>query len=191
MVMSIPFPKTLVSGIGVLALFTSAPLAAQSPLSVAAIGQIADAVLSTLVPPDSSLSRVSVSKRTIAFDYDRTLSLFERAGTPHTSTNLHLQTPVIPASRALLDDCSQALPKPCASLGWRVYSWLEPISISDDEVIVRAHFQWPDRGSAQFSEGSAPNGHAYLVGFDTDVHLTPVSGGNWRVSGLGKTYVGD
>src|SRR5690349_21462743 len=131
--MSIRIREASVSWVGVLALIVSTPVGAQSTLSVTAIGQIADAVLTALVPPDSSLARVPVGQRKILFDYERTLSLFERAGTPHdTATNLHLQSRVARGTRALLEDCSQSAAQACARLGWSVYSWLEPVSITNN-----------------------------------------------------------
>jgi hypothetical protein len=191
--MSILFFRRRLGWVGILASFGwASPVEAQSDLTASAIGQITDAVFSAVLPQDSSASRVSVAKRKIRFDFDRTLSLFERArvlrGAP---TELHLKTPATAGSRALLKDCSQAVPQPCAGLGWSIYSWLEPLSITDSEVVVRAHFSWPDRGSERFLEGSVPSGRAYLVGFSTEVYLTPEPGGGWRVSRRGTTNVGD
>lgn len=169
------------------------PLPAQQPtLTPEVLGQITDAVFAALIAPDSSLSRIPVAKRRVVFDYDRTAASFERVGTPPAVfSKLRLRTPVARGTKELLADCAQGVLKPCSKLAWRVYSWLAPVSVTDSEVVVRAHFMWADRGRAKFQDGVAPKGRGRLVGFASEVFLVRGQDGIWRFSKLGRTFAGD
>jgi hypothetical protein len=169
------------------------PIVAQrSSLTAADLGQIVAVVFDSLTSPEQAFSRVPVAKRKIFFDHERTVSLFERFGVPHTEfAQLHFRTPVQVGTRALLDDCQQAAPKPCAKLGWSVYSFIEPISASDSQVVVQAYFLWPDRGMAEFREGVPPVGRAFLVGFDREVYFVRGKDQALRFSKFGITNVGE
>lgn len=191
--MSIPFGRLVVVSCSIFWCTWPTALGAQRPaLTPVSLGQVADVIFSALAPPDSSLSRVPIRERKIAFDYERTIAALEQGGGAHASVSeLTLRTPVTAGTRALLDDCSQAAPKACSKLGWMVYTWLEPRSITDSEVVVQAHFSWADRGRVPFLEGVAPTGPASLVGFTSEVHLVRSSAGEWRISRLGTTLVSD
>jgi hypothetical protein len=169
----------------------SQALGAQRPaLAPTELGQIADAVFGALAPPDSSLSRVPIRDRGLIFDAERTIAAFEQTGSPHASFgDLHMRTPARVGTRAVLGDCSQVVANSCSSLGWNVYTWLEPVSRTDGEVVVRATFLWADRGRVPFQEGVAPTGRAGLVGFTSEAHLVRTSGGAWRFSRMGSTAV--
>lgn len=160
------------------------PLAAQQlPLAPLAIGQIVDEVLNALIPPSQAVSRVPVAKRKVFFDDARTLFAFgySYSGAPPVSlSDFRLRTAVKSGSHHLLDDCSQIVPKSCRQLGWGVYVFIEPLDITSSEALVRANVVWPDRGAATFEEGVAPKGHAYLVGYSQDVHLSRSQDGSWK-----------
>jgi hypothetical protein len=191
--MSIRFGHFIAASFGILLCASPQALGAQRPaLAPTELGQIADAVFSALVPPDSSLSRVPIRDRKLVFDAERTIAAFEQAGSGHASfTDLNMRTPTKPGTRALLTDCSQHSVSLCSGLGWNVYTWLQPVSITDSEAVVRANFLWADRGSVQFQEGVAPTGRARLVGFSSEAHLIRAAGGGWRFSHVGSMAVGD
>lgn len=164
--------------------------AQESRITPKEIAQIADEVLRTLMPPGQFVSRVEVSKRGVFFDHVRTLAAFgQQASTVEAVRTLRLQSPVLPGSRAMLNDCTQTKLKSCAGLGWAVYVWLEPIFISRSDAEVRANVFWPDRGAASFQEGVSPSGRAYLVGYSMNMILTRAADGSWKLSKQGKTLV--
>ena len=191
--MSMRFGRVVAASFGLLWCAWPHTMVAQRPaITPTELGQIADAVFSALVPPDSSLSRVPIRDRKLVFDEERTIASFEQAGSPHASfVDLHMRTAVKSGTRALLDDCSQLMAKPCSGLGWNAYAWLQPVSITDSDAVVRAHFLWADRGSAQFQEGVAPTGRALLVGFTSEARLIRTAGGEWRFSRVRSTVVGE
>ena len=190
---ALPLRRFIAAGCGILLCAGPQALGAQRrAISPRELGQIADAVFSALVPPDSSLSRVPIRERKLVFDAERTIAAFERAGSPHASyADLHMRTPAKPGTRAVIGDCSQLASRPCSALGWSVYTWLQPVSITDSEAVLRAHFLWADRGREQFQEGVAPTGRALLVGFTSEAHLIRTAGGGWRFSRVGSTIVGE
>jgi hypothetical protein len=169
------------------------PLGAQQTrLTPAAVGQIVDEVLNVLGRPDSSLSRVPIGKRKIYFDHARTLTAFKAArGLPTTPADLRLRTSVNSGTQSLLDDCSQFRARPCQHLGWGVYAWVEPVSVTTTEAVVRAIFLWPDRGPDAFEERIAPTGPASLVGYNAEIHLARAPGGRWKFVRLGPFLVGE
>lgn len=191
--MSIRFGHFIAASCGILWCAWPQALGAQRPpITQAELGQIADAVFSALVPPDSSLSRVPVRDRKLVFDAERTIAAFEQAGSSHaTFADLHMRTPAKAGARGLLADCSQLAASLCSGLGWNVYTWLQPISITDSEAVVRAHFLWADRRGVQYQEGVAPTGRARLVGFTSEAHLIRTPKAGWRFSRVGSTAVGE
>jgi hypothetical protein len=177
----------------ILAALAPAASAQQRQLLPGALGQIADEVLNALIPPDQLLSRVPVAKRKIIFDFERTMAAFMKVGTPAASfPDLHMQTPVELGTADLLDDCTQfgLREHPCARLGWRVYTWIAPVSVTDSVIVVRASVAWPERGGLSFQPDLAPEGRATLVGFTTEVHLVRTPTGKWKFSKQGAAAVG-
>ena len=155
------------------------------------IGQMVDAVLRALVSPDSSLSRVPVSKRQIAFDKARTLESFGYSRAEASSdVDLRLRATVVDGSRSMLSDCKQSAPLPCAGLGWRAYVWVERISITASEATLRVWVAWADRGDTRFAQDAPLGARAFLVGFGSTVHLEKDSAGTWRFSSVESTAVG-
>jgi len=176
-----------------LALGLAVPAAAagqQARVSAAALGHIADDVLNAVLPQERMLSRVPVSSRKIVFDLERTLAAFEKAGAlAPGSRELHLRRSVQPGSARLLHDCDQAARKPCAGLGWRVYTFLQPASVTQSELAVQANVMWPDRGGEPFVQGVAPTGRTSLVGFSVKVHFVRDKAGAWKFSRVDSTYL--
>ncbi|MGI8842414.1 MAG: hypothetical protein ACR2HZ_01850 [Gemmatimonadaceae bacterium] len=167
------------------------PLSAQQThLAPTDIRQIVQQAFHTLLPPGTSLSRVSIEKRRVLFDHERTMAAFGYSGAL-TLSYLRIQPPVTAASQRVLNDCDQARRKPCSQLGWRVYVWIEPISMTNSTAVVRGHVLWPERGSTEFVKGSPPTGEAFLTGFYTELHLARLANGKWRVVRTGRTAAGD
>jgi len=176
--------------LGLASLSIPCPLAAQQRFSPRDVAQIADAVIQALVPPEQLISRVSVAQRSIVFDRDRTLRAFGyREGAPSLPFPLHSHVKF--GTQALLSDCGPAPGggKPCGQLGWAAYLWIEPVSLTGSEILVRAHLVWPDRGAVPFEKGVAPVGRASLVGYAGEVYLTRSPGGVWRFVRRGVTAV--
>lgn len=161
--------------------FLGRPLGAQqSRVPPAAIGQIVDEVLNAVVPLDAQLSRVSVKKRKIFLDHQRTLMAFGYSEPQVPLAEFELQRVLLPGRKSLLDDCDDFGAKPCTQLGWSVYAWIAPLSLTPRQAVVRAYFMWPDRGSTSFQDSVSPKGFAALVGFYTDVELTRSIDGKWK-----------
>jgi hypothetical protein len=166
-------------------------IAQQPHLSPVEIGQIADAVFNSLIPPDSQLSGVPVAERRIVFDFQQTMAAFAEVGTPAASfADLHMRTPVQLGTEALLDDCSPHVELKCAGLGWRVYASIEPVSVTSSQIIVRAGFSWADRSGSASQLAVAPEGVAYLVGFATEMYLVRTQKGEWKYLKQGFSAVG-
>lgn len=167
------------------------PLRAQpAPLDRAAVSLLVDAVLDELLPEGKRLSRVPIAQRGIFFDHERTLAAFGYPGAPPLPlAGLRLRATVQPGSATLLDDCDQAMRKPCNQLGWAVYVWVAPVSVTASEARVHAYIFWPERGSTVFQEGVAPVGRAGLVGFVADLYFARMPDGSWKFLRQGPTLV--
>lgn len=168
------------------------PARAQRPaLAPAAIGEIINEVLRVLVSPDDSLSGVPVAKRKVFFDLGGTMAAFGYPGVSTSLAALGIRRPVTIGSESLLSDCKQRGGKPCTQLGWSAFVSIEPLSITDSQVVVRAHVVWPDRGRTPFIERRAPTGLAHLTGFATEVYLARSATGQWRFLKEGVSIVGE
>ncbi len=177
-----------------LALVCAPPSAGRQPrVSPAALGHITDQVLNALLPEHDLVSGVSVAQRKLVFDFQRTMAAFARVGTPAGSfRDLHLRRPVELGGKDLLDDCSQmgGADRPCTRLGSRVYTWIEPLSVTDSQLVVRAYCMWPDRGEALHKRGVTPRTRlAFLVGFADEVYFVRTSTGEWKFSKIGTRTV--
>lgn len=167
-------------------------LSAQAPLDPTAVSLLVDAVLDELLPEGQRLSRVSIAQRGVFFDHERTLAAFGHPGAqPLPLSGLRLRATVKPGSGTLLDDCDQALRGPCNQLGWGVYVWMAPVSVTTSEARVHAYIYWPERGSAVFEEGVVPVGRAGLVGFVADLYFARQGDGSWKFVKRGPTLVSE
>ena len=169
------------------------PLAAQQRrLPPSEIGQIVDAVLSELIPPESLLSRLTVAQRGLFLDVNRTMEAFHVSGGDSvTIANLGLRTAPKAGSRSLLVDCDQVGRKPCTRLGSSAYVFIEPICVTTSQARVRASVSWPDRGPSELGALAPPGQRVFLTGFSAEVDLVRAPGGRWRFKKLGKTIAGD
>lgn len=174
----LPVLLTCVSG-------ASNPTLAQTTLSSAELGQVADEVVNQVTPPYRVLSRVPVSARKVFLDKTRTLEAF---GMP-ASTRFDVQGTVRPGQKALLKDCplTTSPTRQCQSLGWGVYVWIHPVWLTPAQLLVRAEVLWPDRLSARFAESRTPKGRAVLVGFAQEIYLTRATDGKWQYQRPGGT----
>jgi hypothetical protein len=155
-------------------------LAQAPPLGPSEIGQIVDEVLTAVVPPSESLSRVPTAQRSILFDFDRTLAAFGyESDLPALRSQLRLKRSVTPGSRDLLSDCEQLSRQACSRIGWGVYVFILPVTVTDSGALVMARVAWADRGTARV-EGMPPKEPASLVGFSIEVFLSRSSDGVWK-----------
>jgi hypothetical protein len=169
-----------------------APASAKSQrLTEREVGQVVDEVLQKIIPPDSSLSRVPVRDRGVYFDHGRTLAAFGFRDSAAAASRLALRSPVMPGTRSLLEGCRQVVATPCQHLGWGAYAWVDFVSMSDSELVVRLEVHWADRGGVALQPGVAANGSAFLVGFGMEVHLARAADGSWRFARIGPTRVSD
>ncbi len=168
------------------------PLAAQpSRPPPRVVGQAVDEVLSHVVPPDSSLSRMPIRERGIYFDYARTLAAFGYHDDSTTRAALALKSVVMPGTDSLLADCDQAGSKPCDRLGQSAYVFIRPRSRANGEMIVLVDVAWPDHGGATYVRGLTPAAPVYLTWFSMEVHLKRAADGSWRFERRGRAMVGD
>jgi hypothetical protein len=153
-------------------------MAAQRPrLRASEISQLADEVLRVVAAPQRVLAGVPIANRELAFDVKRTLAAFGASTAPDTA--IRLRRPVTVATQSALRDCSQLQPRVCAGLGRRAYVWIEPISLTGSDAVVRANVAWVDRRPNQFVPGSAVLAKGFLEGFSTKLRLVRDSTGRW------------
>ena len=147
------------------------------------IGQMVDASLEGVVPPNTSLSQIPISKRTILFDYDRTMSAFGQRVVREDFQKMGVKRAVVLSSRDVLDDCGQAGDKPCMRLGWQVYVYLQPMTIAKAEAIVKLHLIWADHDPKRFVDGQPPSPatrrRSFLTESSVEVYLKRTTSGEW------------
>ena len=135
---------------------------------------------------------VPVAKRGLVFDYEETMSSFQKRGSSRAPfTALRMRTTVLPTTRAILQGCSQLTPMRCERLGWKVFLAVQATSVSDTLVNVRVILSWADRSRAGFREGVAPTDDTFLTGFAATVFVVRPSDGAWRASRIGTIAAGD
>lgn len=153
---------------------------AQAPsVSPREIGEIINAALQEVIPPEKDLSSRTVAQRGIRFDYGRTLAAFRLVDNAEARAHLGLNRPVTEGSRALLDDCDQMGMKPCERLGRSVYVFVEPISLSDSAAAVWVHVEWV----------TTPSKRSFLSFSATEVFLERSGSGPWRFVRTGRVVI--
>ncbi|HEY2854887.1 MAG TPA: hypothetical protein VGJ18_18655 [Gemmatimonadaceae bacterium] len=151
--------------------------AQRSRLPATEISQLADEVLRVVAAPQRLLAGVPIANRELAFDSKRTLAAF--GASTATDTAIRLARPVTAATQTVLSDCSQMRPTVCAGLGQRAYVWIEPISLTSSDAVVRANVAWVDRRQNRSASGSAAPAKGFLEGFSTKLRLVRDSNGKW------------
>lgn len=68
--------------------------------------------------------------------------------------------------------------------------WIEPVSITDSDAVVRANVSWVDRRSTPFIPSNSANGTGFLTGFSTKLHLVRTAGGTWTCDKELETVTG-
>lgn len=154
---------------------------AQSPrLSPRNIGAIINAALREIIPPETRLGNGTVAERGIRFDYSRTMTAFGLPDDHDMRASLGLDRVVTEGSLALFADCDQLGMQPCARIGHSVWVAVEPISVSDSEVVVWVHVSYAT---------TMPSNRRYLSGFATEVFLARSGSGPWRFVRTGRGIV--
>jgi hypothetical protein len=156
-------------------------------LELTEIGQIADLLIDSLLPPDRLLSRVSVAQRGIFFNHTGTSSLFGHDTAGVALGALQLRNRVLTPPNDLLADCVHL--RNCQRIGWRISFNFQPLSVTSSEVEVRAWVNWNDRGGEQYVEGVTPAGRSLLVGFATDITFVRSPDGKWLYGKQGRVMV--
>jgi hypothetical protein len=169
--------------------FASVGLSQETRLPPNEVGQILNVALQALVPSEHSVSRVPVAMRGTFLDFERTMTAFGYTAPwsiPFASLGL---LSAKQGSRALLDDCDRMRMKTCSQLGWSLYVWAQPVSITASHGRVRAFIFWPDRGPTPLSPNSRPEGAAVLVGFSAEVEVQRAADGRWQYLSKGSYSV--
>lgn len=143
------------------------------------IGQMVDAALQAVIPPETKLTTFTVSERGVRLDYARTMTAFGYGEVPGTLRSLELQSAATSGSEELLSDCNQVGTKPCTRLGRSTYVYMEPISISGSEAVVVLHVYWATtRSKRTFQSASS-----------TEVYLSRSGSGSWTFVKTGKKLI--
>jgi hypothetical protein len=143
------------------------------------IGQIIDAALQAVIPPEQRLSRQTVAERGIRFDYHRTLADFGLADNSEVRANLGLTRAMTGGSDTLLAGCDQEGMEACERIGQSAYVFVKPISVSDSAAAVWVNVLW----ATHFPK------RAFLSGFSTEVFLTRSGSGPWKFLRTGTSIV--
>ena len=154
-------------------------LGAQSTaVSPADIRDMMELAVDQLMPDTASPSRVQVAKRGVFWDVPRTLRTFGVADNAVPSfAQLKLKNPRIREGAIwMLGSCPTTGSDRCKNLGWRVYTYAEPILVTESQVVIRTWFLWADRGTETFQNGAAPGGGATLTGYFTEMEFARVNG---------------
>jgi hypothetical protein len=162
------------------ATFLSAP---QPRLSPETIGEMIDAALFAVVPPDSLLSQMRVGDRGVQLDYARTLPAFGLPDDSASRAQLRLRSRVTPSTVDLARDCNQMGSLPCTAVGQAVYVMFEPVSTQASTAIVWLRVYW----------AASAGTRRFLTGYSTQVHLARTSRGRaaapWHFVRTGLTVV--
>lgn len=162
-----------------LALLASSVQAQTRSHSPREIGEIIDAALQAVVPPEKLLTRRTVADRGIQFDFHRTLTAFGLADDSDVRANLGLTRAMTEGSAALLEGCDQLGMEACERLGQSVYVYLTPICVSDSAAAVSVHVLW----ATHFPKRS------FLSGSFTEVFPTRSGAGPWKFLRTGRYLI--
>ncbi|GEM_PF-2729945 len=161
--------------------------AQQTQRTTKEIAQIVDAALQGVVPPEKSLTDLSVAVRGVRLDYQRTMEAFGHSGDVGSLSSLGLRSTVTSGTKELLSDCDQSGFKPCTRLGRAAYVQLMPQSSTDSTAVVVVHVVW----ATTLASGVArPATRTYMSAFSTEVYLSRSGSGAWTFVRAGKTARG-
>jgi hypothetical protein len=153
---------------------------AQSPRrSPKEIGQIVNAALQAVIPPEHLLTSQSVAERGIRFDYARTFAAFGHADDADARASLGLTRAVTAGTESLLVDCDQRGSQACSRLGSSVYVYVEPISLSSSEATVWVHVVW----------ATTPSNRTFKSASSTEVILSRSGSGPWTFVKTGRGVI--
>lgn len=154
---------------------TSVASAQDRKLTVKDVGHIADEALRAMLPPDTTLTGISVAKRGIAFDARGTLDAFGFKDTAVTS--LVLTRSVLFATGSVTRDCSQVMPLPCAALGERAFVTISPLSVTPSRAHIRVTVAWAT--PVRIGADSSPPRRALLSWYSLTVYVVRTADGRW------------
>ena len=143
------------------------------------IGQIIDAALQAVIPPEELLSNQTVAERGIRFDYERTMAAFGYANVPDARARLGLKRAVTAGSDSLLVDCDQRGMQACSRLGRSAYVHLEPVSVSSSAAVVWVHVVWV----------TTPLKRSFRSGSSTEVILSRSGSERWKFVRTGRGVI--
>ncbi len=153
---------------------------AQSPQrSPKEIGQIVNAALQAVIPPEQRLTSHTVAERGIRFDYERTMAAFGHADDADARASLGLTRAVTAGADSLLVDCDQRGTKKCSRLGRSAYVYVEPISVARSEAAVWVHVVW----------ATTPSMRTYRSASSTEVILSRSGSGPWTFVKTGRRVI--
>ena len=164
-------------GVALLASSAHAQSAARSPRQM---GEIINAALHAVIPaenPPGSHPIADVAGREVRLDYGRTMTAFGLANNADVRAKLGLTH--AEGSHALFEDCDQMGAGPCKQLGRAVYTYVEPLSISNSEARVQVHVIWANK----------PSTRTFLSVWVTEVILTRSRSGPWKFLKLGRGVI--
>lgn len=163
-----------------LAIFGSSVEAQTPRLAPKEVAQIVDAALQAVIPPEKTLTQITVADRGVRFDFARTMAAFGYEADSATAKSiLKLRSTPSAGTRALLGDCSQAGTKACKKLGHTIYVYVEPESTTGKEAVVSVHVAYVTTSPKR----------AFLSGFTTEVHLSRNPFGQWEFDHVVKGLI--
>jgi len=166
-------------GIGVTLLATSVQ-AQTSRRSPKEVGQIINAALQAVIPPEHILTSHTVAERGIRFDYGRTLAAFGHADNAETRASLGLTRADAAGTDSLLVDCDQMGSQACSRLGTSAYVYVKPDSVSSSTAIVWVHVVWATTTRSK---------RTFMSGSSTEVILSRSGSGPWTFVRVGRGVI--
>lgn len=143
------------------------------------IGEIVDAALQAVLPPDTELTTHTVAERGIRFDYGRTMAAFGHADSADARTRPALTRAVTEGSAALLEDCDPLGTQACARLGRSAYVHVEPSAVSSTDAVVWVHVTW----------ATTLSGRSFRSASGTEVILRRTGSGPWTFVRTGRGVI--
>lgn len=154
--------------------------AQQVTLAPHEVGQLIDAALANVLPPEKFLTVATVEQRGIRFDFEKTASAFGVVPGSDPVAALGVRRSLSTGTHELLADCSQLGMLPCTRIGNASYVHMEPVSLSRTTAVVWLHVSWATTMASKRS---------FLSGFGTQVHFSRSDSGAWTFVRTGTTVI--